>query len=36
MHIPPGFSTLFPYFFMREAAAFVDFLVAELGGRKAG
>ena len=32
MHIPPGFSTLFPYFFVRDAVTFVRFLVEGLGG----
>ena len=32
MHMPPGFGTVFPYFFMRDAAAFVRFLVDGLGG----
>ncbi len=36
MHIPPGFGTLFPYFFVDDAAAFVEFLVAGLGGTEAG
>ena len=30
MYIPPGFNTLFPYFFVRDANAFVTFLVMGL------
>jgi PhnB protein len=36
MHVPPGFTTVFPYFFVRDAAAFVDFLVTGLGGTEVG
>lgn len=32
MNIPPGFNTVTPYFFVEDAARFVDFLVAGLGG----
>lgn len=32
MYIPPGFSTVTPYFLVRGAARFVDFLVSGLGG----
>lgn len=32
MYIPPGFNTVAPYFFVDDAAAFVDFLVRGLGG----
>jgi PhnB protein len=32
MHIPPGFGTITPYFFMRDAAAFADFLIKAFGG----
>jgi PhnB protein len=32
MHIPPGFNTVTPYFFVDDAAGFIDFLVAGLGG----
>jgi len=32
MHIPPGFSTVTPYFFVERAAEFIDFLVDGLGG----
>jgi len=27
VHIPPGFGTVFPYFFMRDAAAFAGFVL---------
>jgi PhnB protein len=36
VHVPPGFGTLFPYFFMRDAAAFVRFLLDGLGGVEIG
>lgn len=32
MHIPPGFTTVFPYIFVKDAAAYLDFLEAGLGG----
>ncbi len=32
MHIPPGFGSVFPYFMMRDAGAFVEFLINGLGG----
>lgn len=32
MLVPPGFNTVTPYFFMKEAAKFIDFLVNGLGG----
>lgn len=32
MFIPPGFGTVTPYFFMRDAERFVDFLLKGLGG----
>jgi PhnB protein len=32
MYIPPGFNTVAPYFFIKEANAFVSFLVGGLGG----
>lgn len=32
MIIPPGFNTVAPYFFVRDAEAFVAFLVDGLGG----
>jgi PhnB protein len=36
MHVPDGFTTVFPYFFVRDAAAFVEFLIAGLGGVEVG
>jgi PhnB protein len=32
MYIPPGFSTVTPYFFVRDADRFVSFLVKGFGG----
>jgi uncharacterized glyoxalase superfamily protein PhnB len=32
MHIPPGFTTLFPYIFATDAKAYLAFLEAGLGG----
>jgi len=32
MHMPPGFSTVTPYFFVADAEAFVAFLCAAFGG----
>jgi PhnB protein len=32
MRIPPGFTTVTPYFFVDGAARFLDFLVVGLGG----
>jgi uncharacterized glyoxalase superfamily protein PhnB len=32
MHVPPGFTTLFPYLFVDGARAYLDFLVTGLGG----
>jgi uncharacterized glyoxalase superfamily protein PhnB len=32
MHIPPGFTTVFPYIFATDAHAYLDFLVDGLGG----
>lgn len=32
MHIPPGFHTVTPYFIVKDAAFFVDFLTHGLGG----
>ena len=32
MHVPPGFNTITPYFFVEGAARFLDFLVQGLGG----
>jgi PhnB protein len=34
MYVPPGFGTVTPYFFVRDAERFVEFLVAGLGGRE--
>jgi len=34
MHLPPGFNTVTPYFFVDGAAPFIDFLVAGLGGKE--
>ncbi len=36
MHIPPGFNTVAPYFFVRNADLLVDFLVRGLGGTETG
>ncbi len=32
MYLPPGFNTVTPYFFVRDANRFVEFLVKGLGG----
>jgi hypothetical protein len=32
MRIPPGFNTVTPYFFVDDAARFIDFLVRGVGG----
>jgi PhnB protein len=32
MYIPPGFNTVTPYYFVKDAGAFVSFLVSGLGG----
>ena len=32
MHIPPGFTTLFPYIFAEDAKAYLAFLTTGLGG----
>ncbi|HQR72731.1 MAG TPA: hypothetical protein PLE54_19200 [Burkholderiaceae bacterium] len=32
MLIPPGFNTVAPYFFVKDAPGFVEFLKAGLGG----
>jgi len=32
MYIPPGFNTITPYFFVKNADRFVEFLVNGLGG----
>jgi PhnB protein len=34
MYIPPGFNTIAPYFFVKDAEAFVTFLVHGLGGEE--
>jgi PhnB protein len=34
MHIPPGFNTVTPYFFVARAADFLTFLVEGLGGKE--
>lgn len=34
MYIPPGFGTVAPYFFAKDAEAFVAFLVRGLGGEE--
>ncbi|OWY39544.1 glyoxalase [Xenophilus sp. AP218F] len=34
MRIPPGFNTVTPYFFVDDAAGFIAFLVAGLGGEE--
>lgn len=34
MYIPPGFNTVTPYFFVKDAESFVSFLVNGLGGRE--
>jgi PhnB protein len=34
MYIPPGFNTVTPYFFVRDAEGFVTFLVDALGGEE--
>jgi len=36
MHIPPGFTTVFPYIFAKEAHAYIDFLRDGLGGEVSG
>lgn len=36
MHVPPGFTTLFPYLFVDGAHAYLDFLVRGLGGEIVG
>ena len=32
MYIPPGFTTITPYFMVKDAARFVEFLVSAFGG----
>jgi PhnB protein len=34
MYIPPGFSTVTPYFFVKDAEAFISFLVKALAGEE--
>ena len=34
MYIPPGFNTITPYFFVKDAEVFVTFLVNGLGGNE--
>ncbi len=36
MHIPPGFTTVFPYIFATDATAYLDFLRDGLGGEILG
>ncbi len=36
MHVPPGFTRLFPYIFAVEARAYLDFLVEGLEGELLG
>lgn len=36
MLIPPGFHTVTPYFFVRDAVGFLEFLVQGLGGEEVG
>lgn len=36
MRIPPGFNTVTPYFFVDDAARFLDFLAQGLGGIEIG
>lgn len=36
MHVPPGFTTIFPYIFATDAAAYVTFLERALGGEIIG
>lgn len=36
MHIPPGFTTVFPYIFATDASAYLDFLRDGLGGEILG
>ena len=36
MRIPPGFTTVTPYFFVAGAPHFIDFLVHGLGGTEVG
>lgn len=34
MYIPPGFNTVTPYFFVKDAESFVRFLIQGLGGEE--
>ena len=34
MYIPPGFNTVTPYYFVKDAEAFVSFLIRGLGGEE--
>ena len=34
MYIPPGFSTVTPYYFVKDAESFVTFLTCGLGGQE--
>jgi PhnB protein len=36
VHIPPGFNTVTPYFFVDRAADFLTFLTQGLGGKELG
>ncbi len=36
MHVPQGFATLAPYLIVRDAAGYLDFLVAALDGTHVG
>ena len=36
MHIPPGFNTVTPYFFVDRVADFLTFLTQGLGGKEVG
>lgn len=36
MYIPPGFNTVTPYFFVRDAEGFVGFLINGFGGEEVG
>ena len=34
MYIPPGFNTVTPYFVVKNAEAFITFLIEGLGGKE--
>jgi PhnB protein len=36
MHIPPGFTQVFPYLFVSDAAAYIGFLITGLDGTEVG